>query len=222
MCGRYSLTTPGEFVAEVFDLEEVPELAPRYNIAPSQEVAVVRASGPEGRRQLDLLRWGLIPFWAEDKALGNRMINARAETLADRPAFRWSFRKRRCLLVADGFFEWKRINGRKQPHYIRLRDRRPFGLAGLWDRWPDPDGPAIESCTVVTTQPNELLAGIHDRMPVIVAPDSFGRWLDPAVRDPKLLQNLLQPYPAGELEAYAVSMAVNDPGTDGPQCVAAL
>jgi putative SOS response-associated peptidase YedK len=195
-------------------------LSPRYNIAPTQAVAVVRAG--EGGRRLDGLRWGLIPSWAKDEALGDRMINARAETLAEKPAFRSAFRARRCLIVADGFYEWRKVGGRKQPHCIAFRDRRPFGFAGLWERWEGgADGP-VESCTIVTTSANEVVAPIHDRMPVILDPMEFTLWLDPGVTDTSRVADLLRPYAPDLLEAYPVSLLVNNPANDSPACTARL
>ena len=218
MCGRFTQATEGEIIARVFDLAESPVLSPRYNIAPTQAVAVVRAR--EGGRRLDALRWGLVPSWAKDRTIGDRMINARAETLAEKPAFRSAFRARRCLIVADGFYEWQKAEGRKQPHFITFRDRRPFGFAGLWERW-DGDGP-VESCTIVTTTANEVLAPIHDRMPVILDREEFALWLDPKVTDTRRVAGLLRPYAPDLLEAYPVSLLVNNPANDSPACTARI
>ncbi len=214
MCGRFTQATEGEIIARVFDLAETPALSPRYNIAPTQAVAAVRAG--EGGRRLDGLRWGLIPSWAKDRAIGDRMINARAETLAAKPAFRSAFRARRCLIVADGFYEWKKVGGRKQPHLIAFRDRRPFAFAGLWERW-DGDGP-VESCTIVTTTANDVVAPIHDRMPVILDPGEFTLWLDPKVTDTSRVAGLLRPYAPDLLEAHPVGLLVNNPANDSPAC----
>jgi putative SOS response-associated peptidase YedK len=216
MCGRYTLASPDEIVAETFGLDEVPTLRPRYNIAPTQKVAVVRREG--SRRRLAELRWGLIPSWAKDPAIGNKLINARAETLAEKPAFRSAFRARRCLVVADGFYEWAKAAGRKQPWYFHLRDARPFGLAGLWERWPGEGGEPLETCTIITTAANELLAPVHDRMPVILEPGAFDAWLDPG--SGKGLVELLRPLPAEAMAAYPVSLLVNSPGNDTPACIA--
>ena len=218
MCGRFTLRSKASDVAEVFGLDSLPDLPPRFNIAPTQGVPIVRL-GEDGERHLSLVHWGLIPFWAKDAAIGNRMINARGDTVASKPAFRQSFIKRRCLIVADGFYEWQKTGGsKKQPFYIRLKNDRPFGFAGLWDRWKH-DGTAIESCTIITTDANELMAPIHDRMPVIVPPDSYDVWLDPAVQDPERLQPLLTAYPAEELTAYPVSTVVNNPRNEQPECI---
>jgi putative SOS response-associated peptidase YedK len=220
MCGRFTLATPGQTIAEAFELAAAPELEPRYNIAPTQPVAVVRVG--EGRRELSLMHWGLIPSWAKEAGIGARMINARGETVAEKPAFRGPFRSRRCLVIADGFFEWKREGERKQPYYITMRDRRPFAFAGLWDRWAATGAPPVESCTIVTTAPNEVLAPIHDRMPVILPPASHAAWLDPAVRESERLQPLLQPFDASAMLAYPVSPRVNNPRNDDRDLIAPL
>jgi putative SOS response-associated peptidase YedK len=165
------------------------------------------------------MRWGLIPRWAKDPSIGNRMINARAETVASKPAFREAFQGRRCLLPADGFYEWKRCGARKQPMYLRMLDGRPFAFAGLWARWRPEGGEPVESCTILTTEPNELVADIHKRMPVILPPQDYGPWLDPETRDPARLSGMLQPYSAEEMIAYPVSTRVNRPEHDDPDCV---
>ncbi len=219
MCGRFTLTTTPAELTEAFPDVEVPEeLAPRYNIAPSQPVAVI--ANTEVKR-VELYRWGLIPSWAKDPAIGDRMINARAETLAEKPAFRGIFRKRRCLVLADGFYEWKQEPGArgKTPMYIRLTSRRPFAFAGLWDMWRPEDGDPVHTCTIVTTGPNQLMQMIHTRMPVILAPGSYGQWLDPAEQPPDRLAALLQPYPADEMTAFPVSRYVNRPQNDSPECI---
>lgn len=224
MCGRYVVTTPGEVLAELFELDEKPHLTPRYNVAPTQEVAIVRARPPErgAGRELALARWGLVPFWAKERAIGNRLINARAETLAEKPAFRDSFKKRRCLIPADGFYEWQATDGRKQPWLLRLRGGAPFAFAGLWSAWNDREkGAVLESCAIVTTTPNELAAAIHDRMPVLLPWESHAAWLA-ADADKAALTALLTPYPAAEMEAYPVSTWVNAPAHDDPRCVEPL
>jgi len=212
------MATPGQVIAEVFGLDDVPELSPRFNIAPTQAVAAVRARA-DGGRELVALTWGLIPSWSKDRTIGSRMINARAETVGEKPAFRAALRARRCLVLADGFYEWQKLGTRKQPHHIRMRDGRPFAFAGLWERWTPPEGDPVESCTIITTLPNEVVAPIHDRMPAILAPADLDRWLDPGVRDPAAVAALLRPYPAGDMTAYPVSLRVNSPGADDPSCV---
>jgi putative SOS response-associated peptidase YedK len=204
MCGRFSLRTSGKAVADFFGLPEIPTLPARFNIAPTQPVPAVRVGPEHEGRGLALLRWGLIPAWAADLIIGNRMINARAETAATKPTFRKAFRQRRCLIVADGFYEWKKFNGRKQPYYIRLQDGQPFAFAGLWERWNRGDSP-IDSCTILTTDANELVGSIHDRMPVILDPGDYDLWLDPDVQDPKRLEPLLVPYTSEAMAAWPVS-----------------
>ena len=219
MCGRYTLSSSSDLVSELFDLDESVELSPRYNIAPSQEVAAVRLE-PEVGRALRMLRWGLVPAWQKAApGFDARMINARAETAAQKPAFRDAFRRRRCLLPADGFFEWKKLGQRKQPYVIRMQDGRPFAFAGLWERWHGEDGAVVESCAILTTEPNELMREIHDRMPVILPPADYTSWLDPGEEDPDRLSPLLRPYPAGDMLAYPVSPHVNSPRHDDPSCV---
>ncbi|MFH1923901.1 MAG: SOS response-associated peptidase [Planctomycetota bacterium] len=221
MCGRFTLRAPASVVAAQFGLFEMPPFAPRFNVAPTQPVAVVRCAfdEPKPRRELAWLRWGLIPSWAKDPAIGNRMINARAETVAEKPAYRAAFRQRRCLVVADGFYEWQRLGARKQPYFIRMRDDRPFAFAGLWESWQGPEQGPVESCTLLTTEPNELLEPIHNRMPVILAADDYQQWLDPAVRKPEMLEPLLRPFPAERMIADPVSTYVNSPTRDDPRCI---
>jgi putative SOS response-associated peptidase YedK len=222
MCGRFTLRVPASVVAEQFALFEVPPFTARFNIAPSQPVPVIRLVPDESapQRQLVWLRWGLIPSWAKDKTIGNRLINARAETVAEKPSFRAALRRRRCLVAADGFYEWQREGKRKQPYYIRLRDDRPFAFAGLWEAWEGADATAVESCTLLTTSANELMRPIHDRMPVILAADAYGPWLDAALQKPEQVLPLLQPYPSEAMIAYPVSTLVNSPASDVPQCIA--
>ena len=197
---------------------------PRFNVAPTQPIAAVRLA-PEGespRRELVPLRWGLIPSWAKEPSIGNRMINARGETAAERPAFRAAFRRRRCLIPADGFFEWQRQGKAKQPFFIQMEDESPFAMAGLWETWEGPDHSVIESCTILTTQPNELMEPIHDRMPVILPADSYGQWLGLRESSAESLKGLLVPFDAGLMKAQAVSTYVNRPTNEGPECIAPI
>ena len=222
MCGRYTLTCTPEVLAEAFRLEATPDLQPRYNVVPSQEVACVRAGLPSRKREAVTLRWGLIPSWAGDPAMGMKLINARAETVAEKPSFRKPFRERRCLVLADGYYEWQREGSRKQPYHIRLNSERPFAFAGLWDRWTGADGKTIESCAILTTTPNERLASIHDRMPVILPPVAYEPWLDPGLQDARHLVPFLTSYPADAMIAVPVSRLVNDPRVDDARCLEAL
>lgn len=221
MCGRFALIVSGEAVAEQFQLAETPFLAPRYNIAPTQPVAAVRLSASGKERQLTHFHWGLIPSWAKDTKMGARLINARSETVADKPSFRSAFKRRRCLIPATGFYEWQQQDGRKQPMYIHAADGGLLALAGLWETWHSPDGGEIESCTILTTEPNDLMAPIHNRMPVMIEPADYDLWLDPGDR-PEDGLHLLRPYPPFKLAAYPVSTVVNSPQNDTPECVAPL
>lgn len=217
MCGRFTLTTDLEDLEERFSFHAANlSFTPHYNIAPSQQVLTV--IGGEERRA-GLLRWGLIPSWAKDSSIGNRMINARAETIAEKPSFRRALQKRRCLVLADGFYEWKAAGKKKIPMYISLTDHQPFGFAGLWETWKSPEGETIQSCTIITTTPNTLMESIHTRMPVILPRDVEAAWLDRSLEDPARLLPLLVPYSADNMDAYAVSSAVNSPRNDSPACI---
>ncbi len=220
MCGRYAFFSPAEAVRRTFAIDAVPELEPRYNVAPTQSVPAVRAA-EEGARQFALLHWGLVPKWAKERAIGNRMINARAETLAEKPSFRDPFRKRRCLVLADGWYEWQVAPGGKRPWFIRMKDARPFAIAGLWERWKDPaNGSPLESCTIVTTDAAASIRKIHDRMPVVLAESHWDRWLDTAFSDTETLSELLKPFDPQALEAWPVSRQVNAPKNQGPELIA--
>ena len=219
MCGRYMLTTPVDALRQMFLFSERPNLAPRYNIAPTQDVPIVRRTRDGGARELVMVRWGLVPYWADDPKIGNRLINARSESVARTAAFREAYQRRRCLVPADGFFEWQKIGKTRQPLLVRRKDQAPFAFAGLWERWPQPGGGVLRSCTIITGPANELVAPVHDRMPVILAPENFERWLDPG-RDHG--RELLKSYPAAELEAFPVSQRVNSPNNDDSECIAPL
>ena len=216
MCGRFTLTAEPAGLQSTFPDVIFPEkMAPRFNIAPTQPVLVL---SNDGRKKADYFIWGLIPVWAKDPTLGARLINARAESLAEKSSFRGPFKYKRCLIFADGFYEWKQAHGSKQkiPNFIHLSARQPFAFAGLWDEWLAPDGSMVRSCTLITTEPNQLLASIHNRMPVILPARAYDEWLDPAPKKPESLQPLLTPYPAGQMSAYAVSTLVNSPANDRP------
>lgn len=222
MCGRFSLSQPAEVIAQTFQLAEVPTWESRYNIAPTQLVPTILRSSEQSARQFQLLRWGLIPSWAKERAIGARLINARAETVSEKPSFRSAFRHRRCLVVADGFYEWQRQEGKKQPFYFRLQDKKAFGFAGLREHWQAPDGEVIESCTILTTAANELMHSIHDRMPVILDPKEYDLWLDPTVQKIEPLQQLLRPYQSEAMMSYPVSTLVNKPTNNSPECINSL
>ena len=219
MCGRFSQTATPDIIAAQFAVTDPPLFQPRYNIAPTQPVATIRLNPTSGTRECALLRWGLIPSWAKDSRIGNQCINAKAETVAEKPAFRSSFAKCRCLVIADGFYEWKPGLTHKQPFYISLTDRRPFAFAGLWARWEPAESDPIESCTIITTQPNELVANIHNRMPVILDPTMYEPWLDPSFQNREFLESILRPFPADHMMVVPVSTLVNSPRHDAPQCL---
>jgi len=221
MCGRYTLTVSARVLAGVFDVPEMAGLQPRYNIAPTQPVVIVRAT-EAGDREMKTVRWGLIPFWAKEAKIGARMINARGETAASKPAFRAAVKSRRCLVPADGFYEWMKIGSGKQPHLIRFTDQRPFAFAGLWECWRPADGEPVESCTIITTTPNDLVTQIHDRMPVILPESALAEWLAPEPMAPPRLEQLLIPNSPDEMEAFPVSTRVNKPGNDDAECIAPL
>jgi putative SOS response-associated peptidase YedK len=227
MCGRYSLTTVPEAMRALFGFENLPNLEPRYNVAPTQAAAVVRIAA-SGARELAMLRWGLIPSWSKDASIASKLINARAETVAEKPSFRDAFQKRRCLIPADGFYEWRTEEGRKQPFRIGMKGGAPFAFAGLWERWTAPAastgiaaGEVVETFTILTTEANNKLRPIHARMPVILPPACFAAWLD-AANDQETLKALLHPFPAEPMAFYRVSTAVNNVRNDDPSCTAPL
>ena len=224
MCGRFSLHSKRRNPGRVFRHCRCAAAQAPYNIAPSQPAPVVRLKPDESkpRREMVLMRWGLIPSWAKDAAIGNRMINARAESLAEKPAFRAALRPRRCLVAADGFYEWQEIGKKKQPYFIRFRDDRPFAFAGLWESWEGPDHAAIDSCTIITTTAGKLLRPIHERMPVILATDAYEVWLDTAMENMDTITSLLVPFSSKELGAYPVGTMVNKAVNDEPGCIEPL
>lgn len=217
MCGRYTLKVDVKTIAEVFGVEPTMEIPARYNIAPTQEVVTILQNGSAHLAQL---RWGLIPSWAKDETIGSRMINARAETLAEKPSFKGLLRSKRCLVIADGFYEWKKENGSKTPMYITMKSGEPFAFAGLWDIWKNPDGEAIRSCTIITTEPNDVVVPIHDRMPAILTPEGREVWLDTSLHDEHALMHWLGPYSSAAMTARAVSKLVNNPRVEGPELIA--
>lgn len=219
MCGRFTLTVDPSQLQEAFGNYSFPQrYAPRYNIAPTQPILAIPN---DAKNAADFFFWGLIPSWAKDMTIGSRLINARAETLAEKPSFRGSLKYKRCIIPADGFYEWQSRPGMKVkiPHFIHMADGRPFAFAGLWDEWQAPDGSLLRSATIITTEPNKLMAQLHNRMPVILSPDQYDEWLDPAPRTADSLQPLLQSYPAEEMSAHPVSTLVNSPENDVPDLI---
>jgi len=219
MCGRFTLTVDAHQIREAFPwitLEH--EIQPRYNIAPSQPIALVPN---DGLNRLDYFIWGLIPSWSKDPSIGNRLINARGETLDEKPAFKTAFKRRRCLILSDGFYEWQKEPGTstKIPIYIKMKNTQPFGFAGLWETWQAPDGSDVRSATIITVEPNELVKKYHNRMPAILAPNTYDTWLQPGEGDIKQLKNLLMPYNAAEMMAFPVSRVVNNPVNESPECI---
>jgi len=219
MCGRYTQTATPDAIAEHFHLDKLPLFTPRYNIAPSQQVAAIRITPDAAKRECIMLRWGLIPSWAKDSKMGNQCINAKAETVAEKPSFRSAFKKRRCLVVATGFYEWKVHGKQKQPMWIGLKSKGLFAFAGLWEHWKPAEGEPLETCTIITMEPNELMKPIHNRMPVILTPHDYDRWLDPTMQEVETVKSLLRPFTSDELVAYPVSTLVNNPRHDAPQCL---
>lgn len=222
MCGRFTLTVNPAELKEAFENYAFPtQFAPRFNIAPTQPVLAIPN---DAKNSADFFMWGLIPSWAKDPGIGNKLINARGETIAEKPSFRGSFKYKRCIIPADGFYEWKAQHGEKTktPYFIHMKDRQPFALAGLWDEWNSPDGSTVRTCTIITTEPNELMSTLHNRMPVILDAQDYDRWLDPAPQTPENLLHLIKPFPADRMSAYPVSTLVNKPSNDRPECVVPL
>lgn len=220
MCGRFAQRADSKKIAKEFQVAEVPAVEARYNIAPTQEVLAVYER--EDGREATFYKWGLIPSWAKDASMGARLINARAETVAEKPAFRQAFKQRRCIIPVDGFYEWQRTRGRKQPFFFRMKDERPFGFAGLWERWQAEGSEVINSCAILTTEANEVLRPVHDRMPVIIHPDDYELWLDADARKLGLVKEMLRSYPAEEMVSYPVGTSVNSPRNQGTELIEEL
>jgi len=235
MCGRFTLYSPAATIATLFDLEmstvDTPPLPPRYNIAPTQPVAIVRVKPGNPEREWALTKWGFVPSWSKDPTIGAKMINARSETVAEKPSFRAAFKRRRCLVPTDGFYEWQKppsgsTSKRKQPYYIGMADSQPFAVAGLWESWAGTDGSVLETCTLLTTTPNALMEPIHNRMPVIIEPDEYDDWLgdgrdaDRTYQDH--LRHLMRPYPAERMQAYPVDTYVSNARNEGATCIERL
>jgi putative SOS response-associated peptidase YedK len=222
MCGRFTLLATPILLREQFHPEDSLPQLPRFNVAPTQEVAAIRLDTPTERREMVRLRWGLIPSWAKDSKIGNSLINARGETVAEKPSFRFALKSRRCLILADGFFEWRNQDGKKQPFYFRLADHSTFAFAGLWERWSKGENGVVESCTIITTEANDLVRPVHERTPVILLSRDYDTWLHHRVLGPDALQSLFRPYPADQMTATAVSMRVNSPRHDDAGCIEAV
>jgi putative SOS response-associated peptidase YedK len=220
MCGRLFQVSSPEDLKRWFGTSNLPNLPPRYNVAPTQDVAAVRWNPRTGERSLDLLRWGLVPHWAKDVRGAAKLINAQAETVATKPAFRDAFARRRCLIPADGFFEWRRSATEKEPHVIRMKGGALLAFAGLWANWRQPDGTWLRSCTILTTNANALCVPLHDRMPVIVAPEDYALWLGEREGDAAALMRLLVPFPAEGMESYRVGSEIGNVRNDTPSLIA--
>ncbi len=222
MCGRFTLNTSAKIIAEFFKLSEVPDIKPQYNIAPTQSIATVTVSLETMQRQFQFMRWGLIPSWAKDMKIGSKMINARSETVAEKPAFRSAIKHRRCLIIADGFYEWQPQGKKKQPYYFQMANNEPFALAGLWENWRSPEAENIVSCSIITTAANETVQPVHDRMPVILPSGHWEQWLDPSIENSQEVLPLLKPYDSAAMKAKAVSAIVNSPTRDSPECIQSI
>jgi len=219
MCGRFALKPPAAEIVKCFGLDEAVDLAPRYNISPGTDIPAIRHA-PDGRRVMHLLRWGLVPNWAKDPTIGAKLSNARGETVAEKPSFRSAFQRRRCLVPADGFYEWKAVEGgKKQPYYFSMADGQPFALGGLWESWKGPDGQILRTCCLITTGPNEVMVPVHDRMPVIVAPDDFETWL---TADADTALSLIRPYPAEAMQSWPVDRRVSRSAEEGAGLIEAI
>jgi putative SOS response-associated peptidase YedK len=218
MCGRFTLHAPESLIREVFHLEQTALLGlqRRFNIAPSQQVPIIRASGTH--RKMLMARWGLVPHWSKEPKTEYSTINARIESVTEKPAYRTAFKRQRCLIPADGFYEWKRVNGNKMPHYIRMRDGDVFALAGLWDRW-EGDGEVLESCSIIVMPANEVMKSLHERMPAIIAPAHYDLWLDSRITDKTEIMDYLSSAPSSQLVTYPISPWVNSPKHDDPRCI---
>lgn len=220
MCGRFTLTASGRVIAQQFNLSDLPEIPPRYNIAPTQEIATIYRSSEQQDQQFQWMKWGLIPFWSKDVTIGSKLINARVETVTEKPSFRKAFRQQRCLILADGFYEWKTEGKTKQPYYFSLKERSPFAFAGLWDSWKSPDGNHRTSCTILTTEANESVQPVHHRMPIILSAEVYSDWLNPSLNQPEEILSLLQTIP--QLTTNPVSSKVNRPTYDQADCIEAV
>ena len=218
MCGRFVTIIPADELKAIFVLIERPQLEPRYNVAPTQNVGVVRQSD-DSTNHYDQLKWGLVPSWSTDPAKGASLINARSETVAEKPSFRHAIKKNRCIIPVSGFYEWSHTGTEKHPHYIQLSDKSPMALAGIWEHWKSPDGTPLETFSILTTAANKLISNLHERMPVILMPDAYGLWLDRNLQDPQHLEHLYVPFPDELMTYYEVPTLVNNPRFDSPACI---
>lgn len=219
MCGRFTSFLSPEILENTFGVQAPPDISPRYNVAPTQQVWIIREAATGGRH-LSSVRWGLVPHWAKDLSIGSRMINARCETVHEKPAFRQAIRSRRCIVPASGFFDWATTPTGKIPHYVTMRDGSPLAFAGIWESWKTPEGEPLETCAILTTAANNLIAPIHDRIPVILHPTEFDHWLDRSLNNPEKLQRFYQPYPAELLQEWEVSTIVNNASHETPETIA--
>ncbi len=218
MCGRFTLTISGDEIEKYFQVSQVQDWSPRYNIAPSQEILTIVETS-KSQRQLKAMKWGLIPSWAKNGKIGSKLINARGETVAEKPSFRNAFKHRRCLIIADGFYEWQNLSNTKQPYYIHLKNRQPFAFAGLWEVSNSGQTEEVLSCCIITTEANELMKPLHHRMPVILSRDAYSQWLEHNVSNRDILESFLTPYDSDAMSAYQVSQKVNRPKNDHPDCL---
>ena len=219
MCGRYRLSAKERYLRDHFGLDEDPSWVPRWNIAPTQPIPIVRQDRKDPKRTFALVRWGLIPYWAKDASIGFKTINGMSETAAEKPAFRDAMRRRRCVIPVDAFYEWKKIGAKeKQPYSFGMIDDSVFAFAGLWERWRDPTGEFVETCTILTTRPNALVADVHDRMPAILKPEDYDLWLDPGMTNVALIADVLRPFDPRPMKRYPVSTRVNRAENDDQQC----
>lgn len=216
MCGRFVQKVDLREAAKIFDAIVEGEQKINYNVAPRQPIAVIME---DGKRKIVEMLWGLVPRWAKDASIANKLINARSETVAEKPSFRDSFKSRRCLIIADGFYEWQTKDGIKKPFYIYMKDKKPFGMAGLYDLWKDENGKEITTCTIITTEANEFMKSLHHRMPVIISPENYNHWLDPAERDTSKIGSLMKPWDSNEMDAYEVGILVNSAGYNSAECI---
>lgn len=219
MCGRIVTAISPELLAAVFGLTSVPITEPRYNVAPTQPTGVIRCCDDSDHNRFDRLKWGLVPSWSKDLSFGSHLINARSETVAEKPAFRHAIKYRRCIIPSSGFFEWAHTGTEKHPHYIQMADQSPMCLAGLWESWKAPDGSDLETFTILTTAANNLIGQLHDRMPVILSPDNYSLWLNRNMHDPHALETLYTPYPDDLMSYHEVPSLVNSPRFDSPACI---